>query len=231
MPARFEGHTLRRFDGELNRLHEEILLMADLVTEEIQLALSTFQHPDQEILARVNEKESQIDRLEKIIDNAITEVLAKEGPLAGDLRAVMAFSKMVTDLERLGDEAARIAQLSMKICSQEIGLTGTYMLRDVSIMGDHACSLLREAFEILHTLDLERAKALLACNDLGMEFCTSFRVLTSYVLEDTRNMRYIVNSIMILKSLERIGDHARNLAEYVVYMVSGNDVRHGENDG
>jgi phosphate transport system protein len=231
MPARFEGHTLRRFDGELNRLHEEILLMADLVTEEIQLALSTFQHPDQEILARVNEKESQIDRLEKIIDTAITEVLAKEGPLAGDLRAVMAFSKMVTDLERLGDEAARIAQLSMKICSQEIGLTGTYMLRDVSIMGDHACSLLREAFEILHTLDLERAKALLACNDLGKEFCTSFRVLTSYVLEDTRNMRYIVNSIMILKSLERIGDHARNLAEYVVYMVSGNDVRHGENDG
>lgn len=70
MPARFEGHTLRRFDGELNRLHEEILRMADLVTEEIQLALSTFQQPDQEILARVNEKEGQVDRLEKIIDNA-----------------------------------------------------------------------------------------------------------------------------------------------------------------
>lgn len=104
------------------------------------------------------------------------------------------------------------------------------MLRDIGIMGDHACSLLREAFEILHTLDLERAKALLASNDLGKEFCTSFRVLTSYVLEDARNMRYIVNSVMILKSLERIGDHARNLAEYVVYMVSGNDVRHGEND-
>jgi phosphate transport system protein len=93
MPARFEGHSLRRFDGELNRLHEEILLMADQVTKEIQLALSTFQHPDQKILARVNEKESQIDRLEKIIDNAITEKLAKEGPLAGDLRTVMAFSK------------------------------------------------------------------------------------------------------------------------------------------
>jgi len=230
MPAQFEGHTLHRFDGELNGLHEEILLMADLVTEEIQLALSTLQQPDQEILARVNEKERQVDRLEKIIDNAITEVLAKEGPLAGDLRAVMAFSKMVTDLERLGDEAARIAQLSTKICSQEIGLAGQHMLRDVSIMGDHACSLLREAFAILYTLDLERAKALLACNDLGKEFCTSFRVLTSYVLEDTRNMRYIVNSVMILKSLERIGDHARNLAEYVVYMVSGNDVRHGEND-
>ncbi|MCB1976435.1 MAG: hypothetical protein KDE66_05410, partial [Nitrosomonas sp.] len=134
MPARFEGHTLRRFDGELNRLHEEILRMADLVTEEIQLALSTFQQPDQEILARVNEKESQVDRLEKIIDNAITEVLATEGPLAGDLRAVMAFSKMVTDLERLGDEAARIAQLSARICNQEIGLTGTYMLRDIGIM-------------------------------------------------------------------------------------------------
>jgi phosphate transport system protein len=91
MPARFEGHTLRRFDGELNRLHEEILRMADLVTEEIQLALSTFQQPDQETLARVNEKEGQVDRLEKIIDNAITEVLATERPLAGDLRAVMAF--------------------------------------------------------------------------------------------------------------------------------------------
>lgn len=224
MPARFEGHTLRRFDGELNRLHEEILRMAELVVEEIELALSTFQQPDQKILAHVNEKESQVDRLEKRIDTAITEVLAKEGPLAGDLRAVMAFSKMVTDLERLGDEAVRI-------CSKESGLAGTQMLRDVRIMGDHAGSLLREAIEILQTLDLERAKALLRRDDLGKEFCTSFRILTSYVLEDTRNMRYIVNSVMILKSMERIGDHARNLVEYVVYMISGNDVRHGKNDG
>lgn len=231
MPARFEGHTLRRFDGELNRLHEEILRMAELVTEEIELALSTFLQPDQKILARVNEKESQVDRLEKRIDSAITEVLAKEGPLAGDLRAVMAFSKVVTDLERLGDEAARIAQLSVRICSKESGLAGTQMLRDIRIMGDHACSLLREAVQIFQTLDLESAKALLRRDDLGKEFCTSFRILTSYVLEDTRNMRYIINSVMILKSMERIGDHARNLAEYVVYMISGNDVRHGENDG
>src|SRR5690606_36014593 len=121
-------------------------------------------------------------------------------------------------------------QLSAKICDRASGFSNTHMLRDIGIMGDHACSLLNEAIEILETLDLERARKLLLHGDLGIEFGTSYRNITSYVLEDTRNMRYIVNVVMVLKSLERIGDHARNLAEYVVYMVSGHDIRHREND-
>ncbi|MBX3629887.1 MAG: phosphate signaling complex protein PhoU [Nitrosomonas sp.] len=230
MVTRLEGHAFRRFDGALVYLHTEVLAMAGLVLEQIQLALESFRTQDQEILDSVCRKEYQVDGLEKKIDSAITQILAREGPVAFDLRAVMAFSKAVTDLERLGDEAVRIAQLSAKICSGESGFSNTHMLRDIGIMGDHACSLLTEAIEILETLDLDRARELLVRSDLGKEFCTSFRILTSYVLEDTRNMRYIVNVVMVLKSLERIGDHARNLAEYVVYIVSGHDIRHREND-
>ncbi len=230
MVTRLEGHTFRRFDGAIVHLHAEILFMAELVLEQIQLALESFRTQDQEVLDGIRKKEYQVDGLEKKIDSAIAQILAKEGPVAFDLRAVMAFSKVVTDLERLGDEAVRMAQLSTKICSKDSDFSNTHMLRDISTMGDHASSLLKEAIAVLRTLDESRASELLVHGDLGKEFCTSFRILTSYVMEDTRNMRYIVNVTMVLKSLERIGDHARNLAEYVVYIVSGHDIRHREND-
>ncbi|SDY43083.1 phosphate signaling complex protein PhoU [Nitrosomonas sp. Nm33] len=229
MSTRLEGHTFRRFDGELYRLHTEVLQMAGLVYDQVQMALESLQQQNLDIVRIVNERESQVDALEKNIDSAITEILAKRSPVARDLRAVMAFSKAVTDLERLGDEATKIAYIATTLYNNEHTNPSNYLLRDVSVMGKLACALLKEAIEILDVLDLERAEKLLnSHDDLDEEFQAGLRRLTTYVLEDARNVGHIINIVLVMKSLMRVGEHARNLAEYAVYMVSGEDIRHTE---
>ncbi|SFL87647.1 phosphate signaling complex protein PhoU [Nitrosomonas communis] len=229
MATRLEGHTFRRFDGELARLHTEILQMADLVYDQIQMALESFQQQKLDIIRVVNEREPQVDAMEKSIDNTITEILAKRCPVARDLRVIMAFSKLVTDLERLGDEAAKIAYITTTLYNNEHSNPSNYLLRDITVMGKFACALLKEAIENLDILDLERAEKLLnSHDDLDEEFQSSLRRLATYVLEDARNVGHIINIVLVMKSLIRIGEHARNLAEYVVYMVSGEDIRHAE---
>jgi phosphate transport system protein len=231
MATRLEGHTFRRFDGELYRLHTEILQMAGLVYEQIQMALESFQQQNLDIVRVINEREFQVDAFEKRIDSIITEVLAKRSPVARDLRVIMAFSKAVTDLERLGDEAARIAYIGTTMYNNDHSNPGNYLLRDVSVMSKLASTLLKEAIEILDVLDLERAEKLLSSHDdLEEEFQAGLRRLTTYVLEDARNVGHIISIVLVMKSLLRIGEHARNLAEYVVYMVSGEDIRHAESD-
>jgi phosphate transport system protein len=231
MATRLEGHTFRRFDGELYRLHTEILQMAGLVYEQIQMALESFQQQNLDIVRVINEREFQVDAFEKRIDSIITEVLAKRSPVARDLRVIMAFSKAVTDLERLGDEAARIAYIGTTMYNNDHSNPGNYLLRDVSVMSKLASTLLKEAIEILDVLDLERAEKLLSSHDdLEEEFQAGLRRLTTYVLEDARNVGRIISIVLVMKSLVRIGEHARNLAEYVVYMVSGEDIRHAESD-
>lgn len=229
MSTRLEGHTFRRFDGELYHLHTEILQMAGLVYEQVQMALESFQQQKLDSIRVINEREAQVDALEKSIDSVITEVLAKRGPVARDLRTIMAFSKAVTDLERLGDEAAKIAYIAATMYNNDGNNPSNYLLRDVGIMGKLACVLLKEAIEILDMLDLERAEKLLnSHDDIEEEFQAGLRRLATYVLEDARNVGHIINVVLAMKSLVRIGEHARNLVEYVVYMVSGEDIRHAE---
>jgi phosphate transport system protein len=158
-------------------------------------------------------------------------VLAKRSPVARDLRVIMAFSKAVTDLERLGDEAAKIAYIGTAMYNNDHSNPGNYLLRDVSVMSKLVSTLLKEAIEILDVLDLEKAEKLLSSHDdLEEEFQAGLRRLTTYVLEDARNVGHIISIVLVMKSLLRIGEHARNLAEYVVYMVSGEDIRHAESD-
>ena len=229
MSTRLEGHTFRRFDGELYRLHTEILQMAGLVYDQFQMALESFQQQNLEIPRVIHERESQVDALEKSIDSVITEILAKRSPVARDLRIVMAFSKAVTDLERLGDEAAKIASIATTLYKNEHSNPSNYLVRDITVMGKFARALLKEAIETLDVLDMERAEKLLnSHDDLDEEFQAGLRRLTTYMLEDARNVGHIISIVLVMKSLVRIGDHARNLAEYVVYMVSGEDIRHTE---
>lgn len=231
MSARLEGHTFQRFDGELYHLHVELLQMAGLVHEQIRMALEAFQQQNLDILRVVKEREYQVDSLEKRIDGGITEVLAKRSPMARDLRVIIAFSKVVTDLERIGDEAARIAYIATNIYDNGRSNPSVYLLRDIGVMGKLACESLKEAIETLDVLDLERAEKLLnSHDDLDDEFQSSLRRLTTFILEDARNVGHTINIVLILKSLERVGGHARNLAEYVVYLVSGEDVRHPESE-
>jgi phosphate transport system protein len=227
MNRQVEGHTVQRFDAELSQLHMLVLEMGTLVVNQVQTALHALTSKD---LPRAREgiaRDYDVDAMEVQIDDEIISVIARRGPVARDLRTVMAFSKMVSDLERAADEAARIAGLALHIYDNETSDPSIHLLRDVLTMGKLAAAMLREALETFDQMDVERADELAQGHtELDAEFRSSVRRLITFVMEDARNVGHTVNMVLVIKSLERIGDYAKNIAEYVIYLVRGTDIRH-----
>ncbi len=224
-----EGHTVRRYDGELNSLHLLVLEMGGLVLDQCRLALDALKTGDLDATRRVLARETQVDALELKLDDNVWWVVGRRGPVARDLRVVMAFSKAVTDLERIGDEAVRIAHTTVAVYDDEVRRPSRKLMRDVQTMGKLAIGMLQDAVSLYDTFDLNVAEGLLRRHaELDMEFQSSLRRLSTFILEDARNVGHAINTVLLVKALERIGDHARNLAEYVIYLVRGEDVRHLE---
>jgi len=222
-----EGHTVRRYDGELNTLHLLVLEMGGLVLDQCKLALESLKTGDLEATRRVLSREAQVDALELKLDDNVWWVVGRRGPVARDLRVVMAFSKAITDLERIGDEAARIANTTLSVYDDEVRRPSRKLLRDVHTMGKIAIGMLQDAVALYDTYDLASAEGLLRRHaELDVEFQSSLRRLSTFILEDARNVGHAINAVLLVKAVERIGDHARNLAEYVIYLVRGEDVRH-----
>jgi len=229
MSKALEGHTVQRYDGELNHLHMQVVKMASLALDQTKRALYAFHNKDITTANLVIEREQQVDGLELAVDEEVIATIARRAPVARDLRVIMSFSKAVTDLERIGDESAKISHLSKAIFDNEGSDPSTHILRDVTSMGAIVLSMLQEAIEIFDQLDVTRAEILAKNhNGLDIEFQSSLRRLTTFVLEDARNVGHTISIVLILKALERIGEHARNLAEYVIYLVNGVDIRHPE---
>ncbi len=226
MSTQLEDHSFQHFDGELHQLHVELLQMAGLALDQMHLLLEAFQQKNLDKLNLIQERKHQIDTLEAKIDTLIDELLTTCGPVSRDLRAIIGFSKAVTDLERIGAETARSAHIALSLYDNDHSNPRLYLLREVNIMGKLACLSLKEAIENLDTLELQRANKLLTSrNDLDEAFQACLRRLITFLLEDARNIGDTIDIVLILKLLERIGDHARNLAEYVVYMVNGQNIR------
>jgi len=227
MTRALEGHTVQRYNGELNNLHLRVLQMGGLVLDQVRHALLALQHKDLTIANTVLEREHQVDELELEIDDDVITVIAKRGPVARDLRVITSVSKTITDLERIGDEAARIAHLAQSMFETERSQPGSHLMRDVTNMGQLALDLLQESLESFDALDAGRARTLLCReNVLEIEFQSSLRRLATFLLEDARNVGHAIHIVLMTKAIERIGDHARNIAEYVIYLVRGEDVRH-----
>lgn len=224
-----EGHTVRRYDGELNTLHLLVLEMGGLVLDQCRLALEALKTGNLEGARRVLARETEVDGLEIKLDEEVWSVVGRRAPVARDLRVVMAFSKAATDLERIGDEAARIAGTALAIYDDEVRRPSRKLLRDVQTMGKLALGMLKDAIMLYDNFDLSVAEGLLRRHaDLDAEFQSSLRRLTTFILEDARNVGNAINVVLLVKALERIGDQARNLAEYVIYLVRGEDVRQAE---
>jgi phosphate transport system protein len=222
----FEGHTVRRYDGELNTLHLLVLEMGGLVVDQCQLAIESLKTGNLEGTRRVLARETEVDGLESKLDEEIWSVVSRRAPVARDLRVVMAFSKAATDLERIGDEAARIAGTTLAVYDDEIRRPSRKLMRDVQTMGKLALGMLRDAVALYDSFDLPLADSLIRRHgDLDAEFQSSLRRLSTFILEDARNVGNAINVVLLVKALERIGDQARNLAEYVIYLVRGEDVR------
>ncbi|ALP53551.1 hypothetical protein Tel_10610 [Candidatus Tenderia electrophaga] len=222
-----EGHTVKRYDGNLNQLHMQIIQMAGLALDQTRLALRALKDEDLGAARRVNEREKEMDNDELKIDEMIVNLIATRSPVALDLRVIMAFSKSVIDLERIGDLASRIAAISLNIYDNENNDPSSQLMRDVFVMGRRATELLENAVEVLDSLDQTKAQQLLCERDeLDEDFRSALRRLTTFVMEDSRNVGHAINIVLILKSFERIGEHSRNLVEQALYITNGTDVRH-----
>jgi phosphate transport system protein len=227
MSQPLEGHTVHRYDGELSTLHISMVKMAGLVLDQSKLAVQALRNKDLPLAYEVIEREQDVDALELEIDQEILALIARRSPMAGDLRVLISFSKAVTDLERIGDEAARIAHLTVSIYDNERSDPSATLLRDIGSMGNLAIHTLEQSIEVFDTLDAERAEALANADDeLDEEFQSGLRRLATFILEDARNLGHAIHITVILKALERIGDHATNLAEHVVFLLKGKDIRH-----
>ena len=216
-------HTDREYAAELRRLHELLLLMGAKVEEMIASSMRALVERDSDLARRMIEFDHQIDRLELDIDELCMRVLAKRQPVASDLRLTTIALKLVTDLERIGD-------LGVNICERVIELNMEPPLKpyvDLPRMAQIAQAMVRDALDAFVSADADRAQQVIDRDyEVDAYYGQVFRELLTYMLEDPRNIYRAIRAQSIAKYLERIGDHATNLAEMVVFMVVGKDIRH-----
>ena len=223
-------HFSKQYDSDLEDLRSRVLQMGGLVEAQILTAIESFATGDVERMLQVSENDRRVNSCEIEIDDACAHVIAKRQPAAGDLRLIMAVSKIVTDLERTGDEAEKIARMARQI--HERGGLQIPRASDVRHAGQLAVAMLRRVLDALARLDAAEAERIIA-EDASIDdaFRGIVRQLVTYMMEDPRTISTALDIIWIAKAIERIGDHAKNIAEQVIYIVRGTDVRHIVREG
>ena len=221
-------HIVRQFDTELDELRALVLRMGRLVVDQVREASESLLGERPELANAVLRREDWVDRMEVEADDRIVDLLVRRQPLGQDLRSILALGKSVRDLERIGDEAERIARVALDLHGKSVSnRPGREFLRDVESMTDMALKLVEGSLSALSELDLEQA-VMVAHGDglLDSDFSAALRHLATFLFEDSRMIGQVINVTFALKSLERIGDHATNIAEHVIYLIKGKDVRH-----
>jgi phosphate transport system protein len=218
-------HLSKQYDADLETLRSGVLKMGGLVEAQIRSAIDAFSTGKAELIDQVIANEPRVNECEVNIDTDCSHVIAKRQPAASDLRLIMAISKTVTDLERIGDEAEKIARMSRQI--HERGRVEVAGFANIRHAADIALSMLRQALDAFARLDTaEAAKAIREDLAIDAEFRSILRQLITFMMEDPRTISTALEIVWVAKAVERIGDHARNIAEYVIYIVKGTDVRH-----
>jgi len=222
-----DAHTVKQFDIQLANLRNLVLEMGGLVEEQIKHAIQALDDEDLTAAREVIARDQVINGLQVKTDEDCVSLIALRQPLGSDLRLIMSLSKIVTDLERIGDEAEKIARMTIKIYEGIGSPPSAKLLRDVTPMAKLAQNMLHGCLDALARLDVEKAVEVAQGDDeLDQEFQSALRRLITYMMEDPRTIGHAINVIFIVKALERIGDHSKNIAEYLIYLVKGKDVRH-----
>jgi phosphate transport system protein len=229
MTASLEEHTVKRYDQELTQLRDLVLEMGGLVEEQICKAVESLDEEDPDLARQVIERDRAVNDLELRADELATNLIALRQPLGRDLRNIMALARSVTDLERCGDEAERIARMAVRIYDSESPPPSSALFRDVARMKALASAMLGGSLDALARLDIYKAaKIARGDQELDMEFQSALRRLITYAMEDPRTIGHTIDVTFILRALERIGDHATNISESVIYFVKGKDIRHAD---
>lgn len=217
-------HTSKQFDTELETVRTRVLQMGGLVEEQIQRAIDALGSGNMEEIELVKQNDHRVNAMEVELDEACSHIIARRQPAAGDLRLIIAVVKTITDLERIGDEAEKIARMAKLIHEAE----RLHMPRvDLQHVANLAIAMLRSALDTFARLDSKAAQRVVQQDEaVDSEFRSILRELITFMMEDPRTISRCLEVLFVAKALERIGDHSKNMAEYVIYMVEGRDVRH-----
>ena len=217
-------HISRKYDEALEEVRTSVLAMGGLVEEQITNALTALAELDSELGERVIRDDYKVNQLEVQIDEECTRVIALHQPAASDLRLVIAIIKTITDLERMGDEAEKIGRTAIRLSGNA---PRRMRYAGVRNLGRHVRQMVRQALDAFARLDVEAAVAI-AREDktVDLEYAACMRELVTHMMEDPRRISEVLDMIWCARALERIADHAKNIGEYIVFLVKGKDVRH-----
>jgi phosphate transport system protein len=221
-----EGHAHRDFDAAMSAMRLHVLAMGGLVIDQVTEATRAWLDRDRKAAELVVLREKQVNAYDTAIEGEIVNLLALRAPVAGDLRIIIAVARAVTDLERAGDEAKKIARLAL---SESHDLPGSLrpVYRHARLMSQICVRMLRQSMQALDESSQQQAMEVSRSDsELDAEFHLALRLVMTSVMEDPRAFKTTIETVFALKGLERIGDHAKNVAEHVVFLASGSDVRH-----
>ena len=220
----YAHHISQQFNLELEEIKNHLLEMGGQVESQLSSSIQALVAADSELAQTVCLNDQQINNLEIDIDEECARILARRQPAASDLRLILGISKIITDLERIGDESKRIATRAIKLAENGQAPRGYVEIRHIS---ETVRQMLNQSLDAFARLDVSLAlKVAKTDAQVDMEYATAIRELITYMMEDPRSIGRVMDIIWSLRSLERIGDHARNIAEHVIYLVQGKDVRH-----
>ncbi|HJV80768.1 phosphate signaling complex protein PhoU [Noviherbaspirillum sp.] len=219
-------HSSKQYDQDLEAIRSKVLLMGGLVENQFSDAIASFRTGNLEQAEQVIKADENVNRLEVTLDDTCSHLIVKRQPAANDLRTVMATLKVITDLERIGDEATKIARSAKNLHERgTVGVLNHY--EAIRVMAHNTADLLHGALDTFARLDDTQAARIIGQDQaIDHEFRSIIRTMITFMMEDPRTISAALDTLWVAKAIERIGDHAKNIAEYVVYVVEGKDIRH-----
>ena len=222
-----DKHLSTQFDAELSGISTRVLEMGGIVESQVAAAVQALVNFSGEGASVVLATEERVNAMEIAIDRDLHSIIARRQPTARDLRLLIAISKSIANLERVGDEAARIARTVQRLINTGVSTRLRLPVSDLAFEAELATASLRKALDAFARLDVERALEVLKQDDaIDKEFDGLMRKLITYMMEDPRTISSSIDLVFVAKAIERVGDHAKNLAEVIIYVVKGTDVRH-----
>ena len=224
-----DKHLSTQFDSDLNAVSNRLMEMGGLVESQLRGAIEALATFNTDASDRVIETEDRVNRMEVAIDRDLMSIIGRRQPTARDLRLLMAISRVTANLERIGDEAQKIARMVKSITAS--GSSRALPSGELRLAVDLASGLLRKSLDAFARLDTSVALSILKEDDaIDREFNGFIRILVTYMMEDPRTISPSLDLLFIAKALERVGDHAKNIGESIIYIVEGTDVRHASID-
>jgi phosphate transport system protein len=223
---RLSKHTSQRFNAELEDVRNRVLAMGGLVEQQVVDAVNAMVKGDVALAEQVITNDMKVNSMEVAIDEECTQVIARRQPTASDLRLIIAVIKTITDLERMGDQAERVARMAIHLAEQAVSARNNYY-DEIRIMGNHVTAMVHDTLDAFARLDVEAALRV-PRDDLAADrqYESIMRQQLTFIMEDPRSISHALDVMWAARALERIGDHSRNICEYIIYLVKGKDVRH-----